>query len=77
VAGNVGTAAAREVLAGQRRVGSHRFLLDDVSLVDPDVPATSRNRQMTDADLLTLAPPARRPSTRSSPATVATGTSNC
>jgi toxin-antitoxin system PIN domain toxin len=51
----ISTAAAREVLAAMRRVGSHRFLQDDVSMVDPDVPATSGHRQVTDAHLLTLA----------------------
>ncbi len=33
----------------------HRFLPDDVSLVDDDVPAIVGHRQVTDAHLLTLA----------------------
>lgn len=48
-------AAARDVLAGMRSAGAHRFLVDDVSIVDTDVPATSGHRQVTDAHLLTLA----------------------
>lgn len=51
----LGTAAAREVLAQLRSAGSHRFLTDDVSMVDADVPAVSGHRQVTDAHLLTLA----------------------
>ncbi|CCG05072.1 TA system VapC family ribonuclease toxin [Blastococcus saxobsidens] len=48
-------ATARDVLAGLRSAGAHRFLVDDVSIVDTDVPATSGHRQVTDAHLLTLA----------------------
>jgi uncharacterized protein len=33
----------------------HRFLVDDVSIADPDVPALSGHRQVSDAHLLTLA----------------------
>lgn len=51
----IGTAAARAVLAQLRGVGAHRFLVDDVSMVDADVPAASGYRQVTDAHLLTLA----------------------
>ncbi|TQN41397.1 hypothetical protein FHU33_0765 [Blastococcus colisei] len=51
----LGTAAAREVLTGLRSAGVHRFLADDVSMVDADVPATAGHRQVTDAHLLTLA----------------------
>jgi toxin-antitoxin system PIN domain toxin len=51
----IGTAAAREVLAALRSAGLHRFLPDDVSIVDADVPVTSGHRQVTDAHLLTLA----------------------
>ncbi|RFU23410.1 TA system VapC family ribonuclease toxin [Geodermatophilus marinus] len=51
----IGAAAAREVLARLRRIGAHRFLVDDVSMVDPDVPATAGHRQVTDAHLLALA----------------------
>lgn len=51
----IGAMAAREVLARLRTVGAHRFLVDDVSMADPDVPATSGHRRVTDAHLLTLA----------------------
>ena len=46
--------AAREVLRALRQAGGHRFLVDDVSMTDPDVPATAGHRQVTDAHLLTL-----------------------
>lgn len=46
---------AREVLAALRRVPGHRFLGDDVSMVDDDVPRVSGHRQVTDAHLVTLA----------------------
>jgi toxin-antitoxin system PIN domain toxin len=46
--------AARGVLAGLRRAGDHRFLPNDVSLVDDDVPRILGHRQVTDAVLLTL-----------------------
>jgi toxin-antitoxin system PIN domain toxin len=51
----ISTADARAVLAALRRAGSHRFLSDDVSMVDADVPAVAGHRQVTDAHLLTLA----------------------
>jgi toxin-antitoxin system PIN domain toxin len=51
----VGTGAALAVLASMRQAGSHRFLTDDVSPVDPDVPAVAGHRQITDAHLLTIA----------------------
>lgn len=47
--------AARTVLGALRAVGAHRFLVDDVSLVDPDPPLVVGHRQVTDAHLLTLA----------------------
>jgi hypothetical protein len=43
------------VLAGLRAANGHRFLADDVSIVDADVPRLSGHRQVTDAHLLTLA----------------------
>lgn len=46
---------AAAVMAGLRAVGAHRFLPDDVSIVDSDVPSMSGHRQVTDAHLLTLA----------------------
>lgn len=51
----ISTVAAREVLARLRSAGRHRFVPDDVSMVDPDVPAVAGYRQVTDAHLLTLA----------------------
>jgi toxin-antitoxin system PIN domain toxin len=53
--------AARAVLSALRDVGTHRFLADDVSLIDLDVPPLVGHRQVTDAQLLTLA---RRHGTR-------------
>jgi uncharacterized protein len=47
--------AARGVLASLRGLTGHRFLRDDVSITDPDVPALSGHRQVSDAHLLTLA----------------------
>jgi uncharacterized protein len=51
----IGIEAAREVLSALRSVSGHRFLADDVSLADSDVPRISGYRQVTDAHLLTLA----------------------
>lgn len=51
----IGVSDAREVLAALRGLDGHRFLADDVSIVDPDVPAIAGYRQVTDAHLLTLA----------------------
>ncbi|KZS75638.1 ribonuclease [Mycobacterium kansasii] len=51
----IGIADARRVLAALRAVDGHRFLVDDVSLVDGDVPAIVGHRQVTDAHLLALA----------------------
>lgn len=48
-------AAARSVLSALRDAGNHRFLANDVSLTDPDVPAILGHRQVTDVALLTLA----------------------
>jgi hypothetical protein len=52
-------------LAALRAEDGHRFLADDVSLSDADVPTIVGNRQVTDAHLLTLA---RRRGVRSCPA---------
>ncbi|HET6506321.1 MAG TPA: TA system VapC family ribonuclease toxin [Baekduia sp.] len=46
---------AREVLLGLRQAETHRFVPDDVSLVDDDVPAIAGHRQVTDVHLLVLA----------------------
>jgi toxin-antitoxin system PIN domain toxin len=51
----IGVEDARRVLTSLRAVGSHRFLVDDVSLTDKDVPRLAGHRQVTDAHLLTLA----------------------
>lgn len=51
----IGVEAARTVLTALRAVGDHRFLTDDVSLGDSDVPKMVGYRQVTDAHLLTLA----------------------
>lgn len=51
----IGMADARNVLASLHRAEGHRFLSDDVSLVDDDVPTIVGHRQVTDAQLLTLA----------------------
>ncbi|HEX7299463.1 MAG TPA: TA system VapC family ribonuclease toxin [Solirubrobacteraceae bacterium] len=51
----IGVAAARGVLSALRALEGHRFLADDVSLADSDVPDIVGHRQVTDAHLLTLA----------------------
>lgn len=43
------------VLAQLRRLAGHRFLADDVSPTDGDMPSLSGYRQVTDAHLLMLA----------------------
>lgn len=57
----LGVEPARSVLRALRGAGRHRFLVNDVSLTDEDVPALAGHRQVTDAVLLTLA---RRQGTR-------------
>lgn len=47
--------AARGVLAVLRGVGGHHFLANDVSLTDADLPAIAGHREVTDAQLLTVA----------------------
>jgi uncharacterized protein len=51
----VGIDAARAVLSALRALDAHRFLTDDVSLSDSDVPAITGHLQVTDAHLLALA----------------------
>ena len=51
----IGVEPARAVLAALRAVDGHRFLVDDVSIADADVPKMSGYGQVTDAHLLTLA----------------------
>lgn len=51
----IGVIDARRVLAALRSAPGHGFLVDDVSIVDPDFPAIVGHRQVTDGHLLTLA----------------------
>ncbi len=51
----IGVDAARGVLSTLRAHPGHRFLIDDVSIGDSDVPSIAGYRQVTDAHLLTLA----------------------
>jgi uncharacterized protein len=51
----IGIDAARAVLSALLTRNTHRFLIDDVSLSDSDVPKITGYRQVTDAHLLTLA----------------------
>ncbi len=51
----IGVGAARAVLSALRAVDGHRFLFDDVSITDGDVPPIVGHRQVTDAHLLALA----------------------
>lgn len=51
----IGVDAARGVLSTLRAHPGHRFLIDDVSMGDSDVPSIAGYRQVTDAHLLTLA----------------------
>jgi uncharacterized protein len=51
----IGIVEARAVLSVLRALNAHRFLNDDVSLCDSDVPTITGHQQVTDAHLLTLA----------------------
>jgi toxin-antitoxin system PIN domain toxin len=51
----IGVPAALRVLSALRAVDGHRFLPDDVSLCDDDVPTIAGHRQVADAHLVTLA----------------------
>jgi len=51
----IGVEAARGVLSALRAAAGHRFLVDDVSIGDADVPRMTGHRQVTDAHLLALA----------------------
>jgi toxin-antitoxin system PIN domain toxin len=57
----IGVEQARAVLRALRQHEGHRFLHDDVSLSDPEIPPLFGHRQVTDAHLLALA---RRHETR-------------
>jgi toxin-antitoxin system PIN domain toxin len=51
----IGVDAARGVLSTLRTRPDHRFLADDVSITESDVPSIAGYRQVTDAHLLVLA----------------------
>lgn len=55
VAGALSVDQARGVLRDLRQVGEHRFLVNDVSMADADMPPIVGHRQVTDALLLTVA----------------------
>ena len=55
IVGALGVGEARSVLRDLREVGGHRFLIDDVSMTDADVPRIVGHRQVTDVLLLTVA----------------------
>lgn len=57
----IGLADAITVLRGLRAAPGHRFLVDDISIGDPDVPTMHGYRQVTDGHLLTLARRHRMP----------------
>lgn len=51
----ISVGAARQVLRAMRDAGRHRFLANDVSVVDDDLPTVAHHRHVTDAVLLTVA----------------------
>ena len=51
----IGVRDAVSVLLAMRQAPGHRFLVNDVSPADPDVPTIVGHRQVTDAQLLTVA----------------------
>jgi toxin-antitoxin system PIN domain toxin len=55
IVGALGVDEARSVLRELRAVGEHRFVSNDVSMTDADVPRLVGHRQVTDALLLTVA----------------------
>ena len=54
LASPIGVDAARGVMSALRALDGHRFLVDDVSVTDTDVPRMAGHRQVTDAHLLAL-----------------------
>lgn len=52
--GAVSVETARAVLSGLRAVGGHRFLVNEVSMIDDDLPRIAGHRQVTDAMLLAV-----------------------
>lgn len=61
VTGALAIDEARGVLRDLRAIGEHRFLANDVSPTDADLPAISGHRQVSDAVLLTVARRAQLP----------------
>ncbi len=55
LAGAISVEQARAVLRALRQHEDHRFLSNDVSLADPEIPPLVGHRQVTDAHLLALA----------------------
>lgn len=55
IAGALGVDEARSVLRDLREAGEHRFVSNDVSVTDADVPPIVGHRQVTDVLLLTVA----------------------
>ena len=55
IVGALSITEARRVLRDLREVGEHRFLVNDVSMTDADVPRIVGHRQVTDGLLLTVA----------------------
>lgn len=51
----IGVEDARGVLVALRGAGAHRFLVDDVSMTDGDVPTLVGHQQVSDAHLISLA----------------------
>src|SRR5918998_1392759 len=49
--GAIGVEPERAVLSALREADGHRFLVDDVSIADEDIPALVGHRQVTDAHL--------------------------
>lgn len=53
--GGTSPETARTMLAALRAVGGHRFLANDVSMTDAEVPRLAGHRQVTDGLLLAVA----------------------
>lgn len=53
--GAISVEQARAVLRALREHEGHRFLTDDLSIADPEIPRLVGHRQVTDAHLLALA----------------------
>lgn len=53
--GAISVEQARAVLRALREHGGHRFLVDDISIADPEIAPLIGHRQVTDAHLVALA----------------------